>query len=350
MVFLMGCKKNRISASFLIENYSGVPIDSFHILPNASIEYVSIGFGQRISYITDMSEAVGDGAYQVSYVDRTNGLTYIDTFGYYSNGRPLESQITYQIEPPSETNTIRVDDEAVSALKVQLRELANWEYSDNTNIREMVKTTGHELVLLLQKGPLPLMEDLGNFSKITSADEIINVYNFSYYSGGTAGTIQNPVIQWIKSDDTYGSYELFPAGQRGFYGLETDFTEIYKLPASDRDVYLLIGQAKASSNAYTGHALVAQIKNDHIILDYPAFFNSGSVLAFYDDVGSGADDSNCIACITYDERAAVLSIDGLGSRDKIGILTSGAETKKTISGRPKVRFHFDGKRFQFMKS
>ena len=196
-----------------------------------------------------------------------------------------------------------------------LNQLSEWTYENDTDIDSLINSTGSKLIEILKKQEIENPDNLG-IDCISSEDSIITIYTFSYNSGGTRGTINNPVIQWKKSDGSFGAYELFR-------GVEVSISDIYKLPSDDKDLYLLIGSEKGSSIVYDAYAIVIQIKNDYLILDYPAFLNKSSGLNFNDYLD---ENTSCIACIDFDEDRKELIIEGLGKKDKISLF-DGSEIK-----------------------
>lgn len=181
-----------------------------------------------------------------------------------------------------------------------------------------------------------------------SKDSLIYIYSLNYNSGGTAGVIYNPIIQWKKSDGTYGVFELFPSGKRKFEGIEASFYKIIKLPAIENNLYLLIGNTKGSGRMYAAKALVIEIKNDFLILDYPAFFKQEPLLVYFDYTDSYFNNDNfCIACLEYDEKKKLLFVEDLGIEDSIGISKNGyiIQVPMKHGKNGKISFYFDGYKF-----
>jgi len=190
------------------------------------------------------------------------------------------------------------------------------------------------IVVQLEKEEIYVSEEESYYFKKQSAkDGFFHIYTFSYSSHGTRGMIDIPIIQWKKSDGTYGVYEL---------GLETSFYKIYKLPAKNKNLYLLIGGQKGSSLLYVGTALVIEIKNDHLILDYPAFYDSSS-LDFVDYIDSG--ESDCIACIEFSPENNTISILNLGSEDSVGPMRNPSNLPDGTGRIKEIFYVFDGIKF-----
>lgn len=178
-------------------------------------------------------------------------------------------------------------------------------------------------------------ETMSNFSVSVSEDGKIRLYTYSFHSGGTRGEVHLPIIQWKKSDGSWGAYEL---------PYEMHFYSIDKLK-SERTLYLLSGMEKGSSRLFVAMDLVIRIKNDYLILDYPAFFNESSSLVFFDDTSSG--DGSCIACMEFDPKTQNISIQHLGEDDQVGIRekNSASFVAKIKQGTKSCVFQFDGERF-----
>ena len=97
LLILTSCNDSVIM-DFEIVNYSGFPIDSLKIEPNNNEEgkFISLKQGEKVAYKSDMSTiAKADGAYQISFV--MDGKEQTQTFGYYTNGYPLEKRMKIEI-------------------------------------------------------------------------------------------------------------------------------------------------------------------------------------------------------------------------------------------------------------
>ena len=231
---------------------------------------------------------------------------------------------------------------ATAVLIDQLATLNNWNYEDDLDIDSLVHATGSNLVQLLEQEVLHELDSLDNFSSNSSPDDCLHWYTFFYHSGGTSGYISNTVFQWKKSDGTYGAYAIYPAHPKSKLSLEMSFYESYKLPAKNKNLYLLIGNQKGSSRLEIGTALVVQLKNDYLILDYPAFPNKSTTLSFFDYIDSG--EGACIACVEYDEKNSTITINDMGEEDFISCGQHELDTKKKS-----VVFHFDRYHFVLKK-
>ena len=177
-----------------------------------------------------------------------------------------------------------------------LNRLSTWSYSSNNTFGpdSLMFLTGKRLLKFSKRKVIEELDSLDNFDRLSSKDSKINVYGYSYTSGGSGGPVSRSVIQWKKNDGSYGAYELFPTDKKGYNGMETHFYEIYNLPIEDKALYLLIGIKGKSGRFVQGNALVIQIKNDYLILDYPAFMGKASYLYYHDDLSSG--ESECLGC------------------------------------------------------
>jgi len=231
--------------------------------------------------------------------------------------------------------------------KIESNLLALSEYNENIDYSyldfdSLSAVTGKNLVSYLKNKPIYFNDRFSNFKKIVSKDSTINLYTFSYSSHGTRGDVGHPVIQWKKKDNTYGAYELFHSNKKGFCGLEVNFSEIHKLPSKNRNLYLLMGAEKGSTNLYLGVALVIEIKNDYLILDYPAFFDSSSTLGFFDHVNTNA---SCILCMDYISKSATITIKDIDLEDEIGHMLNSGQVKNRIKKVKNLQLQFIADKF-----
>ncbi|NOQ72483.1 MAG: hypothetical protein GQ574_10805 [Crocinitomix sp.] len=238
----------------------------------------------------------------------------------------------------------KIDNETV----VQLAKLNDW-YDLDADPFELIDLIGKGLVQQLNKGLLNINEDTENINFTASKDGRVNVVTITYPSMGTAGTINLPILQWEKSDGTYGAKALYPDdADSSFSGLEVDFYAINQLPYYGRDLYILTGNQRASGMVYLAYALVIEIKDDEVILDLPAFFNSSPILSFYDDLEGS--ESYCIACMDYDAKNYTITIEGVDSLDNIFIMeNSGDNKEKEIHEKGNVVFEFKHGGFELQK-
>ncbi len=234
----------------------------------------------------------------------------------------------------------------IEQVKNSISKVDSW-YCCDQDIDSLVSNTGKILANYLTFNRLQHVDSLVNLDVISSKDSIITVYTFSYHSGGTRGRVHNPVIQWIKRDATLGSYELFPANKKGFFGLEVSFYEIHKLPTLDKKLYLLLGNERGSSKLLTAQALVIEIKNDSIILDYPAFYGTSSTLGFFDYI---SENQVCIACLNFDATNNLLYIEEIDEEDKLGPFNNPYSLENKLTNESKVIFKFINNKFELTKS
>ncbi len=324
-------------ATFIIENQSDFDVDSLYIQPDANNQYLSIKAGESAVLIADMRGVNTDGAYTIAYRNLNTGAWVRDNFGYYSNGIPQESELIYLIEGAEQPGY----DEQKQGLINSLSELRVWDYTNDADVDSLAWETGLQMVALLEQTTLAGLDSLDNITVTTSPDGKINLYTFSYYSGGTAGDIYNPVIQWTKSDGSYGAYALFRAAKSNYFGLETWFDEIYPLPAEGGEFYLLLGKAKGSSRILLEHALVIQQNNDYLILDYPAFLGKASTIGLIDDVTSKGNTGGMI----YNEANATLTINDIGPADEFGFMNDSYGIVEPITIDGPIVFAFEGEEF-----
>lgn len=86
-----------------VVNQSGVEVDSLMIWPNSVDErLISLKNGASIQYTLDLKDVEGDGAYRIAYRESKSGMWKKDTFGYFTNGAPLERRISYILRPTGE--------------------------------------------------------------------------------------------------------------------------------------------------------------------------------------------------------------------------------------------------------
>ena len=96
MLFL-SCNNSGIN--FKIVNTTNSTVDSLSISPNTGVKenYITLLPKDSLEYFTDMSELpTQDGHYVISY--KLNGKNITRGFGYYTNGYPLEKEISLIIE------------------------------------------------------------------------------------------------------------------------------------------------------------------------------------------------------------------------------------------------------------
>jgi hypothetical protein len=92
--------ENETIAKFEIENKTNILIDSLRIVPNGyeSDYYISLSPGESKKYDCNMTNiADADGNYRLDYKFDTS-LFATKTFGYYTNGYPIESLIRISID------------------------------------------------------------------------------------------------------------------------------------------------------------------------------------------------------------------------------------------------------------
>jgi len=220
-----------------------------------------------------------------------------------------------------------------SELENSLSELSEWKYTDETDIWNILVHTSELLTSCIESGVINGSDSLGNLEVTQSADGLLKVYTFAYHSGGTRGSVNNSVIQFIKSD---GSYEIVGSGK------EMSFYQIEKLPSSNDGLYLLLGVEKCSSRMYQSLAWVIDVSSDSINTNYNGFQGGFSSVSYYDDVYSG--DHSCIACMDYDINRNELVFGEMGEDDFMeGYLTE----KALLDKRSYKNLEFDAELKQF---
>jgi len=109
LILLLSSCVSKTTLKFEISNHSNELIDSLRLIPSGyeSDYYISIAPKKTVEYILDMTDiAKVDGDYQIDY--KFNSKNYnTKTFGYYTNGYPIESLIRVNIKP----DTIMFDSE-----------------------------------------------------------------------------------------------------------------------------------------------------------------------------------------------------------------------------------------------
>jgi hypothetical protein len=98
--------QNTVKAKFEIINNSSQTIDSLCIEPNISThgKYISVCPNETITYLTDMSTIPKiDGSFNLIF--KQGSLRSVKSFGYYTNGYPLEKLTRIYIYP----DTIKFD-------------------------------------------------------------------------------------------------------------------------------------------------------------------------------------------------------------------------------------------------
>lgn len=233
----------------------------------------------------------------------------------------------------------------------QLARLNDWEALRNEpdELMELTSVVGDELTEQMQNGLLTINDSHQNLNFTASLDGRLNIVTYTFPSGGTAGTIHYPILQWEKSDGTYGTKTLyFQEYESEYYGWAVDFYDINKLPSYEKDIYLLIGSLKGSSSQYSAYAMVVELKDDELILDYPAFMHSSAILAFHDDLNDA--DEYCIACMDYDPKNYTITIEEVDSLDEIIVQeNSWSSTEKEIKEKGDVVFKFENGKFELQK-
>jgi len=257
---------------------------------------------------------------------------------------------------------MQAQSKSIADLNKSLQNLAVVHYENYTNcinMDSMTLATGQKLVTILKQQKITLSDSIPNLKILSSNDSAIIVYTFSYDSGGTRGYVDNPVIQWRKKDGSLGAYELFPAKKKEYFGIETLFYKIHKLPSKDKGLYLLIGNEKEDSHTIVGIAIVIQLKNDNLILDYPAFLNQASTLVYVEDLfaednlennvsktesGDVVSSDDCgMGCIPYEVQSKTISFT-MGKNDAIRLVKPNRVFNDDIKQR-NIKLYFNGTTF-----
>lgn len=130
--------------------------------------------------------------------------------------------------------------------------------------------------------------NLGVGLSAESADAAqLKVFTYSYSSGGTRGTVHQPVLQWRNAAGQHFAYALPDA---------CEFTAVCKLASPGRTRYLLLGEEEGDMNTTTSEALVVELKGNYLLLDKEVFGkNSPLVLGNVE--------------LSFDEHRQLLAID-----------------------------------------
>lgn len=229
-----------------------------------------------------------------------------------------------------------------SKIKTNLKRLSNWNYFEDQefNIDSFNLTIANELIEYLSEKLFPVDSNTINLTRITSPDKHVNIYNYSYVSGGTAGDIPTAIIQWKKSNGKFGAKIL---------NLSSFFYQSFKVSEiKDHTLYLFIGGWKGSSRLECACAQVIELIGDSLNLEYPAFYNQYSTLLYFDDLYSPDNSDNyCMACIDYSTKTKEISITDLGSDDQVGPKAGNSlSVQDFLKGRTEIYYVFDGERYK----
>jgi hypothetical protein len=210
---------------------------------------------------------------------------------------------------------------------------------------DLVYEVGELLEAQMKKGLLTITDDTEHLNFTASNDGRLNMVTYTYPSGGTAGTIHYPILQWEKADGTYGTDAFYPIEDSKHFGFEVDFYDIQPLPYYEKDLYVLIGTQKGSSSYFSAYAVVIEVKDDSLMFDYPAFDDAYSVLIFGDDIND--TEQFCIACMDYDAKNNTLTIEEVGESDEVLMMNNSTNPKeKAIDEKGTIVFEFKNGSFQ----
>lgn len=93
IVTVLAACYNNMGVNFRVINESGTTVDSLTIEPNVNTQYISIANNSEATYVTNMEGiAKIDGDYRLKFKKGAESVCY--TFGYYTNGAPLEKYTT----------------------------------------------------------------------------------------------------------------------------------------------------------------------------------------------------------------------------------------------------------------
>ena len=214
----------------------------------------------------------------------------------------------------------------------------NWEFNTDSqlnSVRLQIEKELSQYQLLLDENDLLEVK--------CSSDGKLCVYAFNYYSGGTRGDINNPIIQYKKEDGSYLVESLFESGNvkgKPLY-MESLTDRIYKLPSEDQDLYLIMGEETMDRNVYRYNALVVEITEDKIRIDYPAFMDSSSYVICNHEVPAGNTQ------MVYDEKEHIFKIVYIGANDNVSYKNLTEPGYVDIECSDKAVFTFKNDRFIF---
>jgi len=252
----------------------------------------------------------------------------------------LENIDTSEVAVLDSNSKVAIQDLSSLEFKIQtnLKKLSSWIYSEEPefDIDSLNILVDHQMIEYLVEKQFPVDSNSVNLTRITSPDGFVNIYNYAYSSGGTAGDIITGVVQWKKSNGKFGAKTL---------NLPADFTSSYILSKTkDHTLYLFIGGWKGSSRLECACAEVFELVRDSLNLNYPAFYNQHSALLYFDDIYS--PDNSCIACIDYSTKRKEIVIKDLGSDDQVGPQEENSiSVHDYLKGRNKIYYIFNGKAF-----
>jgi hypothetical protein len=122
-----------------------------------------------------------------------------------------------------------------------LERLNDWDewgkYPDG--LLDLVGKVGVDLEQQMKQGLLTITDDTEYLNFTASDDGRVNMVTYTFPSGGTAGTIHHPILQWEKADSTYATRALYPKSEASEYlSWETNFYDIQQLPYDEKDLYV----------------------------------------------------------------------------------------------------------------
>lgn len=83
--------KTGVKARFIIVNRTGHFLDSIRIEPDGDLKFATLEAGDSIHLFTDMTAFPKvDGSYRITCRERGTGRPRGQTFGYFTNGMPME--------------------------------------------------------------------------------------------------------------------------------------------------------------------------------------------------------------------------------------------------------------------
>jgi hypothetical protein len=152
----------------------------------------------------------------------------------------------------------------VAELKKNVARIAAGTIGESDAFDHLMDTTHRQLVAYLKTHEVSAAgaKSLGlDYTDATDANHL-KVFTYSYSSGGTRGTIHQPVLQWRNAAGRLFAYSMDE---------ECDFTEIHALTVPGRTLYLLLGGEQGNSQCYVYQARLLELKGNYLLLDNGAF-------------------------------------------------------------------------------
>lgn len=235
-----------------------------------------------------------------------------------------------------------IEKETETRILNYLSQLDNYGYVDtfNFNIDSLNQIVTDELAEYLRHKPFPINAETENLKQENSPDNKFSIFTFWYYSGGAEEYIHTSILQWKKADGTYGVKVL---------GFPANYYQIHVLTKTNsKNLYLLFGDYKKNRQLNVAIHQVFELSQDNMNVNYPAFYNQYSTLAYFDDIYSPELPLPNFfgTCVVYSAETKEIIFKYLGSEDRLTLANDGRlHSQVIIRGRAEIRYIFDGKKF-----